>query len=89
MKSKLILLFFFIFQISLAQTQCPESDFIFNKYIDVFMYVNNDNSFKPNKALIHIAGFYSKDKGYTIVIPKIIKPLQIKCKGFSNLFLIL
>lgn len=70
MKNKLILLFFFIFQISLAQTPCPEGNFIFNKYIDAFIYVNNDNNFKPNKSLIHIVGFYSKDKGYTIAITR-------------------
>jgi len=69
-KNKLILLFFFIFQISLAQIPCLENNFILNKYIDAFIYVNNDNNFKPNKSLIHIASFYSKYKGYTIVITR-------------------
>lgn len=70
MKNRLILLIVFVFNISLAQIPCAVNDFTFNKYIDAFMYVNSDDNFKPNKSLIHILGFYSKDKGYTIVITR-------------------
>ena len=70
MKIKLTLVLAFIFQFSFSQTPCIQEKYNFNNFIDAFIYINNDENFKPDLSLIHVLSLYYKDKGYMITITR-------------------